>query len=126
MATLRLEIVTPDTKTFSDDVEMVVVPGAEGELGIFPQHVPLLTNIKPGELTVRRRGQSIHLAVGEGFVEVTQTSVSVNTDMAIEEKEIDEAAAQAAIARAQEAMRHPHINDEEVASVQASLNKSLA
>ena len=126
MATLRLEITTPEAKVYSDDVEMVVVPGVEGELGILPHHIPLLTAIKPGELKVTKAGQSLYLAVGEGFAEVTLDAVSILTDMAIEEKAIDEAAAQEAVRRAEEAMRHPHINDEEVASVQATLQKSLA
>ncbi len=126
MATLKLEITTPDAKVYSDDVEMVVVPGIEGELGILPRHIPLLTAIKPGELKVTKNGQNIYLAVGEGFVEVTQERVSVLTDMAIEEKAIDEAAAQEAIRRAEEAMKHPNIGHEEVAAVQATLQKSLA
>jgi F-type H+-transporting ATPase subunit epsilon len=86
MATLKLEIVTPETKAYSDDVDMVVLPGVEGEMGIYPMHVPLMTQIKPGELMVTKGGQRSYLAVGEGFVEITQTSVSVLTDMAIEEQ----------------------------------------
>jgi F-type H+-transporting ATPase subunit epsilon len=126
MATLRLEIVTPEARTYSDDVDMVVIPGAEGELGILPMHIPLMTELKPGELKVTRKGQDLYLAVGEGFVEVTQNSVSILTDMAIEEKAIDEATAQEAVRRAQEAMREEHLGAEEVASVSAALQKSLA
>jgi F-type H+-transporting ATPase subunit epsilon len=127
MATLRLEIVTPETKAYSEDVEMVVIPGSEGELGILPMHVPLLTSIKPGELRVTKQGQEIFLAVGEGFVEVTQESVIVLTDMALTDSQIDEAAAQAAFDKAQEALRnHQDLNNEEIATVEASLEKSLA
>jgi len=126
MATLRLEIVTPEARTYSDDVEMVVVPGVEGELGILPRHIPLLTALKPGELKVTRNGQNLYLAVGEGFVEVTQDSVTVLTDMAIEEKAINEAAAEEAVRRAEEALRADHMGVEEVAAVSASLQKSLA
>ena len=126
MATLRLEIVTPDARTYSDDVDMVVIPGAEGELGILPMHIPLMTELKPGELKVTRKGQDLYLAVGEGFAEVTQNSVSILTDMAIEEKAIDEAAAQEAVRRAQEAMRADHLGAEEVATASAALQKSLA
>ena len=127
MATLKLEIVTPEAKIYSDDVDMVTVPGIEGELGILPQHVPLMTQLQPGELKISKSGQpDTYLAVGEGFVEVTGDRVSVITDMAVEEKAIDEAAAQAAIERAQAAMRGEHMGDEEVAAVQASLEKSLA
>ena len=126
MATLKLEIVTPEAKTYSEDVEMVFVPGTEGELGILPKHIPLMTTIKPGTLRVHQKGRDTFLAVGEGFVEVTAESVTVLTDMAITEEAIDEAAAEQAVQRAQEAMRGEHLGDEEVAAVQASLQKSLA
>jgi F-type H+-transporting ATPase subunit epsilon len=126
MATLKLEIVTPEAKTFSDDVEMVVIPGIEGELGVLPQHVPLMTQLMPGELRVTKNGREMSLAVGEGFVEITQERVSVLTDMAIEERQIDEAAAQAAVERAEAAMRQEHLGAEEIAAVQAALQKSLA
>lgn len=125
MATLRLEIVTPETKAYSEDVEMVVLPGSEGELGIYPQHVPLLTTLKPGELRVLKAGRETALAIGEGFAEVTGESVSVLTDMALEASAIDESAAEAAVARAQAAIREDH-GPEEIASVQASLQKALA
>ena len=127
MSTLKLEIVTPEAKVFSQDVEMVFVPGVEGELGILPRHIPLMTMIKPGELRIYSGGQDTLLAVGEGFVEVTGDSVTVLTDMAIEEQNIDESAAEAAVKRAEEALKHSkNIGDEEVASVEASLERSLA
>ncbi|HWL53560.1 MAG TPA: ATP synthase F1 subunit epsilon [Chthoniobacteraceae bacterium] len=125
--TLRLEIVTPDAQTYSDDVDMVVLPGVEGELGIYPQHVPLMTELTPGELRVVQNGKEILLAVGEGFAEVTSDHISVLTDMAVAEADIDENAVEAAIARAEAAMAEKHaMGEEEVALVQASLNKSLA
>lgn len=126
MATLRLEIVTPEAKAYSDDVDMVTVPGSEGEIGILPQHVPLLTGLKPGELRVLKNGRETFLAVGEGFVEVTQERVIVLTDMALEDTQIDEAAAQAAFEKAQEALKAQRLSDEEHATVQASLEKSIA
>ncbi len=126
MATLKLEIVTPEAKTYSDDVDSVVIPGIEGEMGVLPQHVPLMTKLAPGELRVSKGGEEIRLAVGEGFVEITQTSVSVLTDMAINESEIDESAAEAAVKRAEEALRDEHISDEQYAALQAMLQKSLA
>jgi len=126
MATLKLEIVTPEAKIFSDDVDIVYVPGVEGELGILPQHIPLMTMIKPGELRVTANGKVTYMAVGEGFVEVTLNSVTVLTDMAVEEQAIDEGVAEAAIKRAQEALKDDHLGAEEVASVQAALQKSLA
>ena len=123
--TLRLEIVTPEAKAYSEDVEMVVLPGTDGELGVYPQHVPVLTTLKPGELRVLKGGRETSLAVGEGFAEITGESISVLTDMALESSAIDEAAAEAAVARAQAAMKEDH-GAEGVASIQASLQKALA
>lgn len=126
MATLRLEIVTPEAKTYSDDVESVVIPGADGELGILPQHIGLMTQLQPGELRITKGGHETRLAVGEGFVEVTGEKVSVLTDMAVNESDIDEAAAEEAIRRAETAMKDEHLDVEGHAAVQASLLKSMA
>ena len=125
MATLRLEIVTPEKTAYSEDVEMVTLPGSEGELGVYPNHVPLLTTLHPGELRVLKAGRESFLAVGEGFVEITGAAVSVLTDMALEPSVIDESAAEAAVARAQAAMKEDH-SHEGVAAIQASLQKALA
>src|SRR4051812_49386857 len=123
--TLKLEIVTPDALTYSEDVEMVTLPGVEGEMGIFPMHVPLMTQIVPGEIAVRKGGQDFFLAVGEGFVEVTGESVSILTDMAIKAGDIDETKAEEARKRAEDRLREK-LTDEEVASVTAALAHSLA
>ena len=125
MATLKLEIVTPEKTAYSEDVEMVTLPGSEGELGVYPNHVPLLTTLNPGELRVLKDGRESSLAVGEGFVEITGDAVSVLTDMALEPAAIDENAAEAAVARAQKAMKEDH-GSEEIAAIQASLQKALA
>jgi F-type H+-transporting ATPase subunit epsilon len=125
MATLRLEIVTPETKAYSEDVDFVLLPGSEGELGVFPNHVPLLTTLQPGELRIRKDGRETALAVGEGFVEITGDAVSVLTDMALESAQIDEAAAEKAVASAKAAMKED-LGKEEVAAVHASLQKALA
>ncbi len=124
-ATLRLEIVTPDATAYSEDVEMVTLTGAEGELGVYPNHVPLLTTLQPGELRVLKGGRETFLAVGEGFVEVRSDGVSVLTDLALEASSIDENAAEAAVVRAQAAMKEDH-GAEEVAAIQATLQKALA
>jgi F-type H+-transporting ATPase subunit epsilon len=123
--TLRLEIVTPDAKTYSEDVDMVTLPGVEGEMGIYPQHVPLLTQIMPGEISVRKGGQDFFLAVGEGFAEITAGRVAIMTDMAIKAENIDEAKAEEARRRA-EARLAERIDDEESARVSASLAQSVA
>ena len=126
MPTLRLEIVTPESRAYSDDVEMVVLPAIEGEMGVYPQHVPLITAIKPGELVVTKDGKQTHLAVGEGFVEVTGEKVSVLVDMALTEEAIDEKAAEEAVKRAEARLQEEHIGSEEATLVQASIAKSLA
>ncbi len=124
-ATLKLEIVTPEAKTFSEDVEMVTLPGAKGEMGIYPNHVPLMTQIMAGEIIARKNGQDQLLAVGEGFAEITGSRVAILTDMAIRAENIDEAKAEEARQRA-EARLAEKITDEESALVSASLAHSLA
>ena len=124
-ATLKLEIVTPEAKTYSEDVEMVTLPGVEGEMGIYPMHVPLMTQIVAGELTVRKGGRDYFLAVGEGFVEITADKVAILTDMAIRAEQIDEVKAEEARKRA-EARLAEKLDDEEAALVSAALMHSLA
>jgi F-type H+-transporting ATPase subunit epsilon len=123
--TLKLEIVTPDAKVYSEDVEMVTLPGVEGEMGIYPQHVPLMTQLSAGEIIVRKGGEDFFLAVGEGFVEVTGDRVSILTDMAVRAENIDEAKAEEARRRA-EARLAEKLDDEEAALVNAALAHSLA
>jgi F-type H+-transporting ATPase subunit epsilon len=124
-ATLKLEIVTPEARTYSEDVEMVTVPAAEGEMGIYPQHIPVLTQVVPGELIARKDGKDQLLAIGEGFMEVTGDRVAIMTDMAILAENIDEAKAEEARRRA-EARLAEHLDDEETAVVQAALAHSTA
>ena len=123
---VRLEIVTPEAKTFSDNVDSVVIPGVEGELGVLPMHAPMMTLLEPGELRVMKNGEETRLAVGEGFVEITQEKIAVLTDMAVKESDIDEAAADEAIRRAEEAMRGERMSDEDQATTKAALMRSLA
>ena len=123
--TLKLEIVTPEEKIYSEDVDMVVLPGSEGELGVYPKHVPVLTTLKPGELRVLKNGRETSMAVGEGFVEIKGDAVSVLTDMALEAEKIDIASAEAAVERAKAAMKED-LGKEAVAAIQASLQKALA
>jgi len=124
-ATLKLEIVTPEGRTYSEDVDMVTLPAAEGEMGIFPQHAPLMTQVVPGELIARKEGRDYFLAVGEGFVEITAERVAIMTDMAIRAENIDEARAEEALKRA-EARLAEKLDAEESAMVAAALAHSLA
>ena len=124
-STIKLEIVTPEGVTYSEDVEMVTLPGSEGEMGIYPNHVPLMTQVAAGEVAARRAGRDEFLAVGEGFVEITGERVAILTDMAVKAENIDEAKADEARKRA-EARLAEKLDDEEAAMVAASLAHSLA
>lgn len=123
--TIRLEIVTPEKTVYSEDVDMVTLPGVEGQMGVLPQHVRLITQLVPGEMIVQKDGRDNFLAVGEGLVEVSGERVSIVTNMAISVENIDEAAAEEARQRAAARLREK-ISSEEVASVNASLARSLA
>ena len=123
--TLTLEIVTPAGTVYSDDVEMVTLPGVGGQMGIYPQHVPLISRMVPGEMIVRKDGRDLFIATGEGLVEVTAHRVAILTDLAIAADRIDEAKAEEARQRAQARLREK-LSAEELASVNASLARSLA
>jgi F-type H+-transporting ATPase subunit epsilon len=124
-ATLRLQIVTPEAVVYSEEVQMVTLPAVDGQIGVYPMHIPLLTQIVPGEIIVRKDNHESFLAVGEGLVEITSDRVSIVTDMAIAAERIDEAKAEEARQRAL-ARLQDKISDEEVASVNAALAHSLA
>jgi F-type H+-transporting ATPase subunit epsilon len=123
--TIKLEIVTPEATVYSEDVDMVTLPGVEGQMGVLPQHVRLMTQLVPGELIVRKDGHDDFMAVGQGLVEVNNEHVSILTTMAIAVDRIDEAAAEEARQRAAARLREK-ISSEEVASVNASLARSIA
>jgi F-type H+-transporting ATPase subunit epsilon len=123
--TLKLEIVTPQGTVVSDDVHMITLPAVEGQIGVYPHHVRLITQIVPGEIVVSKDGVDNFLAVGEGLVEITGDHVAIVTDMAIPAENVDEARVEEARARAEARLREK-ISDEEVASVNASLVRSLA
>jgi F-type H+-transporting ATPase subunit epsilon len=123
--TLKLEIVTPQAVVFSEDVHMVTIPALEGQIGVYPQHVRLITQVVPGELIVTKDGQDRFLAVGEGLVDIAADHVAIATDMAIPAEKIDEAKVEEARQRAA-ARLEEKISDEEIATVNASLARSLA
>jgi F-type H+-transporting ATPase subunit epsilon len=123
-ATLKLEIVTPEAKIYSEDVDMVTLPGIEGEMGIYPMHIPLMTQIAHGEIVAKKGGVDHYLATGEGFVQITGDRVAILTDMAIKADDIDEAKAEEARKKA-EARLAEKLTDEEQATVQAALLHSL-
>jgi F-type H+-transporting ATPase subunit epsilon len=122
--TLKLEIVTPEGTVYSEDVEMVTLPGIAGQMGIYPQHVPLISQMVPGEMIVRKDGRDSFVATGGGLIEVTANRVSILTDLAVPADRIDEAKAEEARRRA-EARLQQKLSAEELAAVNASLTRSL-
>lgn len=123
--TLKLEIVTPTATVYSEDVELVTLPGVEGQMGVYPQHVRLMTQLVPGEMIVHKNGHDDFLAVGEGLVEITNDRVAILTDMAVAADNIDEAKAEEARQRAAARLREK-LSSQEVASVNAALTRSVA
>ena len=116
---LKLEIVTPEATVYSQDVHMVTLPAIEGQIGIYPLHIPLMTQIVPGEIIVTKDGQESFLAVGEGVVEITSHRVAIVTDMAIPAENIDEAKVEEARQRAA-ARLQDKLSDEEVDVISGS------
>ena len=125
---LILDIVTPEEKYFSGEVENVYLPGSEGEMGVLENHVALITALAPGELRYLRDGKVEELAIGAGFVEVTGQKVTVLTDLAVTDAQIDESVVEQAMKRAEEQLtKIDHsMNTEEVAALQAVIAKSMA
>ena len=124
--TLKLEIVTPEAKIYSEEVEMVTLPGSEGELGIYPNHVPLMTQVHAGEIIVNRSGKEEVLAVGEGFIEVTGNHVAILTDNAANSADIDEVAAEEARAKAEKRLKEGDISEDEAKALTQAVLYSAA
>ena len=121
---MMLEIITAERQVFSDEVDMVVAPGIDGQLGILPRHAPLMTMLKPGELTVRKAGEEdMYVAVSGGFMEVLGNRVSILADACERSDEIDEERAQQAVQRAQERLAS-RSEDMELERVMASLRRA--
>ena len=126
MATLKLEIITPEGKTYEGDVDIVHLPGAEGEMDVLPLHQVEVAELAAGELRITKNGQVEVIAIGEGFAEITGDSVGVLTDGAVNEKDIDEQKAEEAVKRAEELLKSNTLVGEELEATQASLARSLA
>jgi len=125
MATLKLDIVTAERVVYTaDDVEVVVAPGIEGELGILPHHAPLITALQPGILTVKKRGEDVDMAVSGGFLEVRPDRVIVLADTAERAEEIDQTRAEEARRRAEERL-HQREATVDLAQAEAALRRSL-
>jgi F-type H+-transporting ATPase subunit epsilon len=124
MATTRLDIVTAEREVYSDEVDEVVAPGVEGQLGILPHHAPLMTTLLPGELLVKKGGEEFYLAISGGFIEVRPDRIIVLADAAERVEEIDIARAEEAKRRAEQrlAERAPGVD---MARAEAALRRSL-
>ena len=121
---LQLELVTPERRAFTQEVDMVVVPGIDGQLGILPHHTPLITALGVGELKVRRGGEEQIFAVSGGFVEVRPDRVVIMADLAEHSDEID--AARATEARRQaEAQISEAADPVDLARARAALQTAL-
>ncbi|HEY86552.1 MAG TPA: F0F1 ATP synthase subunit epsilon [Dehalococcoidia bacterium] len=125
MASIKLDIVTAERVVFSDDVDVIVAPGIDGQLGILPRHAPLMTMLEPGELRVRKDGEEFSLAVSGGFLEVRPDRVIVLADAAERVEEIDVARAEEAKRRAEEQLSRPLPEEVDAARIQASLRRSM-
>jgi len=125
MSGIRLDIVTAERVVFSEEVDVVVAPGIEGQLGILPHHAPLMTTLQPGELRVRQGGEEFSLVISGGFLEVRPDRVIVLADAAERAEEIDISRAEEAKRRAEERLKQPTpVADH--ARVEASLRRALA
>lgn len=124
MATVRLDVVTAERVVYSAEVDMVIAPGVEGQLGILPHHAPLMTTLGAGELLVKKGGEQSSFAISGGFLEVRPDRVIVLADAAERSEEIDLARAEAAKRRAQEqlSLRTPVVD---VAQVETALRRAL-
>ena len=125
MSPIRLDIVTQERLVFSEDVDMVIAPGIEGEMGILPHHAPLLTALTFGELRVKRGGIEESFAIGGGFVEVRPDKVTVLADSAERAEEIDVARAEAARQRAEGMLAQKPPDPTEAARLDRALRRSL-
>ncbi len=124
MSTIRLDIVTAERLVFSEDVEAVIAPGVDGQLGVLPHHAPLMTMLQPGELWVRREEEEFCLAVTGGFLEVRPDRVIVLADTAERADDIDIARAEEAKRRAEERLTQP-APDVDLAKAEAALRRAL-
>ncbi|MFC1949887.1 F0F1 ATP synthase subunit epsilon [Chloroflexota bacterium] len=125
MPGIMLDIVTAERVVFSEEVDIVIAPGVEGELGILPHHAPLMTTLQAGELRVRQKGEESFIAISGGFLEVRPDRVIVLADTAERDDEIDLARAEEAKRRAEERLRQP-APSVDIARAAAALQRSLA
>ena len=125
MAPMRLEIVSPERVVYSEDVDVIVAPGIDGDLGILPRHAPLLTALRSGEILVRQNGEESFMAVSSGFMEVLGNKVTILADTAEHADEINEQRAEEAMTRAQERVASATVN-QDLEQAMSALRRSQA
>jgi len=123
---LTLEIVTPEARVYADTVDTVMIPTVEGEIGILPGHIPLITRVASGELRVRKGTETLYLVVAGGFAQISGDKVSVLAESAIHADQIDEHAAEAAMKRAQEGLQNQELEPTEVDRLEGIVRFSVA
>ena len=124
MFTIKLDVVTAERVVYSDDVDVVIAPGIEGQLGILPHHAPLMTTLQPGELVARKGGEEYFLAICGGFLEVRPDRIIILADAAERVEEIDVARAEEAKRRAEERLRE-RTSELDTTRAEAALRRAL-
>ena len=125
MSPIKLDVVTAERVVYSDEVDIVTLPGVEGELGILPHHAPLMTVLEPGEIQMRKGGEEVSLAISGGFLEVRPDRVIILADAAERAEEIDISRAEEAKRRAEEQLRQRHAPGLDEAQAEAALRRAL-
>ncbi len=126
MSTIKLEVVTAEKSILSEDVDVVVAPGSEGELAVLPHHAPLMTGLQPGELKARKGSEEIVLCIGGGFMEVRPDRVIVLADACERVEDIDLERAEEAKRRAEKALAEPHTTEADTVEAKAAIMRALA
>ena len=125
MATMKVELVTPERIIFSDEVDAVIAPGVGGQLGILPHHIPLVSTLEPGELVIRKDDENVYVAVSGGFLIVQRNGVIILADSAEKTEEIDLTGAEESISSAQQDVKR-HSYDTDRVKAEAELHRALA
>lgn len=123
---LSLEIVTGEREVFKGEVDMINAPGGDGDMGILPRHAPVLSTLRPGVLRVKIGNDQQEFAIGGGFINILGDHVIILADSAERAEEIDIARAEAARLRAQEMLKNPPENKEDLFRLETALRKSEA
>lgn len=126
MKTIKFEIVTPEKTVFKKDINQITIPTKDGEITVLPNHIPLISVLVPGEIIIKKDGESFSIAVSGGFVEVSIDKVVILADTAERAEEIDEKRAEEAKKRAEKIKTEKTVDSREFASLSAKIKKELA